>query len=132
MTALFTLTRRVLLAVAAGLMLVALPAAAGTPFDPAAFEAAQTAGKSIVVEVTAPWCPTCKQQKPIVQSLMESPEHKSTLLVTVDFDSQKDVLKRFNVQRQATFVVYKGKDERGRSTYDTNADSIKALFAKAL
>ena len=29
-------------------------------FDAKAFEAAQKEGKPILVEVTAPWCPTCK------------------------------------------------------------------------
>ena len=39
------------------------------PFDQKAFEAAQAAGKSILVDVSAPWCPVCRAQKPIVEKL---------------------------------------------------------------
>ena len=47
-------------------------------------------------------------------------------------NSQKDVLRRFNVQRQSTLIVFKGKQEAGRSVGDTNAASIEALLAKGL
>jgi thiol-disulfide isomerase/thioredoxin len=51
--------------------IVALPslAHAGEPFDAKGFQASQAAGKSILVDVTAPWCPTCKQQRPIVREI---------------------------------------------------------------
>jgi len=38
-------------------------------YTPAAFEAAQKAGKSILVEIHATWCPTCKAQAPILSEL---------------------------------------------------------------
>ena len=41
------------------------------PFDQAAFDAAQAAGKPILVEVTAPWCPTCKAQAPTLSKLRD-------------------------------------------------------------
>ena len=50
----------------------------------------------------------------------------------IDYDSQKDLLRKFNVQRQSTLMVFKGKQETGRSTGDTNAASIEALLAKAI
>jgi hypothetical protein len=42
------------------------------------------------------------------------------------------VLKRFGVQRQSTLIVFKGKQEAGRSVADTNPASIEALLAKSL
>jgi len=38
-------------------------------FDRATFEAAQAAGKLILVEIAAPWCPVCKAQAPILSRL---------------------------------------------------------------
>ena len=102
------------------------------PFDQAAFEAAQAAGKPILVEVSAPWCPTCKAQAPILSKLMGDPRFKNLVVYNIDYDSQKDLLKKFNVQRQSTLVVFKGKQEAGRSTGDTNSASIEALLAKAI
>jgi thiol:disulfide interchange protein len=46
-----------------------LAALAGQPFDTSAFQQAQAAGKPILVDVTASWCPTCKVQRPIVQEI---------------------------------------------------------------
>ena len=102
------------------------------PFDQKAFEAAQAAGKPILVEVSAPWCPVCKAQAPILAKLRGDTKFKNVVSFNVDFDSQKDLLKKFNVQKQSTLIVFKGKQEAGRSTGDTNAGSIEALLAKLI
>ena len=102
------------------------------PFDQKAFEAAQAAGKPILVEVSAPWCPVCKAQAPILSRLKSEAKFKELVSFDIDFDSQKDLLKKFNVQKQSTLIVFKGKEEAGRSTGDTNAGSITALLGKAI
>jgi thioredoxin len=102
------------------------------PFDQTAFEAAQAAGKPILVEVSAPWCPTCKAQAPILSRLRSDPRFKELVSFDIDFDSQKDLLQKFNVRTQSTLIVFKGKQETGRSTGDTNAASIEALLGKSI
>ena len=101
------------------------------PFDQAAFAAAQAAGKPIMVHVTAPWCPTCKAQAPILSHLLSEPRFQNLVTFDVDFDTQKDLLGKFQVRTQSTMIVFKGKQETGRSTGDTNPASIEALLAKA-
>jgi thiol-disulfide isomerase/thioredoxin len=73
-------------------------------FDGSAFDAAQAAGKSILVEVTAPWCPTCKAQKPIREKLGAEKKVSSVVAFTIDFDSKKDLLRKFNVRMQGTLI----------------------------
>lgn len=107
-------------------------AAAPVRYSPAAFAAAQAAGKSILVAVHAPWCPTCTTQKPILSNLLGQPKFGDFVVLDVDFDSQKDVVRELQARMQSTLIVYRGKDERGRSVGDTNAVSIEALLAKAL
>ena len=102
------------------------------PFDQKAFDEAQAAGKPILVEVTAPWCPVCKAQAPILARLRSDPRFKELVSFDIDFDSQKDLLRKFNVQKQSTLIVFKGKQETGRSTGDTNAGSIEALLGKSI
>jgi len=130
------LNRRHLLAVltlAATLPLVSIASATERkPFDQTVFEAAQAAGKPILIEVSAPWCPTCKAQAPILSRLRSDPRFKELLSLNIDFDTQKDLLKKFNVQMQSTLIVFKGKQEVGRSTGDTNAASIESLLAKSI
>ena len=102
------------------------------PFDAKAFEAAQAAGKPILLEVHAPWCPTCKAQAPILSRLSNEPKFKNMVRFNIDFDSQKALLRKLHVSMQSTLIVYKGKTEAGRSTGDTKAASIEALLAKAI
>jgi thiol-disulfide isomerase/thioredoxin len=90
------------------------------------------AGKPILIEVHAPWCPICKAQAPILAKLGSDARFKNLVSFNVDFDSQKDLLKKFNVQKQSTLIVFKGKQEAGRSTGDTSAASIEALLAKSI
>ena len=49
----------------------------------------------------------------------------------VDFDSQKDVVRAMGAQMQSTLIVFRGKDERGRSTGQTDPGVIRALLDKS-
>lgn len=118
---------------ALALLLSVVAAGAGEvrPFDAAAFEAAQGAQKPIVVHVTATWCPTCQAQIPIVRSLADDPANPDLIVFTVDFDTQANVLRRFDVRHQSTLIAFHGTDERSRSVGDTNPGRIAALVAAA-
>src|ERR1700733_4282273 len=115
---------------ALALALVALPltfnafAAQKVGYSPDAFDAAQKAGKPILVEIHAPWCPTCKAQTPILSKLEAEPQFAGLKVFHVDFDSQKEAVRRFGARMQSTLIVFKGEAETGRSVGDTNADSI--------
>jgi thioredoxin 1 len=113
--------------------LVAAPVRAevGTPFTQSAFEAAQKAGKPILIDVTAPWCPVCRAQAPTLAALPAVPEFQGLTMFSVDFDTQKDVLRALGVQKQSTLVVFAGAKETARSTGDTDPDAIRALVATA-
>jgi thioredoxin 1 len=126
--------RSLLLAAVAASAAVSAPAlsAGPQPFDDAAFAAAQKAGKPIFVAIHASWCPTCKAQKPILADLMADLKFKNLAYFTVDFDSQKDVVRRFGARMQSTLIAFKGANEEGRSVGDTNRDSIAALLNKTL
>ena len=127
-------TRRALLVAAALLLAMRLPATAAekAPFTQTAFAAAQAAGAPILVHISAPWCPTCKAQKPILDKLTADPKFEQLKVFHVDFDSQKDVVRFFKATTQSTLIVFKGGAEAGRSVGDTNAASIAALLDKAL
>lgn len=119
---------------AAALAFPALPALAldKTAFSQAAFDAAMKAGKPVLIDVSAPWCPTCKAQAPILSELTKQPRFKNLVVFNVDFDSQKDALRGFKAQQQSTLIVFKGGTEMGRSVGDTNKASIEALLARAI
>ena len=129
------MNRRIILALAAATSLsLIVPALASerVAFDTAAFEKAKAEGKPILVHITAPWCETCQKQKPIVADLMKSPELASLEWFEVDFDTQKDVRRSLNVQRQSTMIVYKDGKEVDRAVGRTSRKAIHDLLAKAL
>lgn len=101
-------------------------------FDEANFDAQLKAGKSMVVAVHAPWCSTCRAQAPVLKEVLAQKEFQQVLAVHVDFDSQKDALKKFSVRRQSTLIVFKNGKEVGRSLGDTTALGIESLVQKAL
>jgi thioredoxin 1 len=105
-------------------------AATEATFDQASFAAAQQAGKPILVEITATWCPICAAQRPILEKLSADPGFKELVIFKVDFDAQKDVVKAMGAQMQSTLIAFHGAAEKGRSVGDTNAQSIQALAAK--
>jgi thiol-disulfide isomerase/thioredoxin len=101
-------------------------------FTPTAFEAAKKAGLPILVEVTAPWCSTCKAQKPILSDLSAKPKFAKLVIFQVDFDTQKDALKMLGVQTQSTLISYKGNKEVGRSSGVTNRITIEDQLNKSI
>ena len=101
-------------------------------WNQAAFTAAQAAGKSVIVDVTAPWCPTCAKQKPTIQALENDPKFAQAIVFEVDFDSQKDVLRQLHVSAQSTLIAFKGKTEEARATGITDPAEIRALFQRSL
>lgn len=106
-------------------------AAAQRPYSDQAFKVAQDAGKPVLIEIHADWCPTCKAQLPILNKLSSQPAYSGIERLRVDFDSQKNVVKRFKATTQSTLVLYKGKTEVARSVGETDEGRIRAMLDKA-
>jgi thioredoxin 1 len=127
--------RPLLLAIVASVALLgALPASAAEwkPFDAASFATAQKEGKSILVDIFAAWCPTCRAQNPILVQLTREPKYKDLVVFKVDFDSQKADVRALKAQSQSTLIAFKGQTEKARTVGDTNPQSIAALVDSAL
>ena len=101
---------------------------AAQPYDEASFKEAQAAGKTVLINVTASWCPTCKKQEPTIKAVEK--ERPNLVVYDVDFDTAKDVLQRLKVRAQSTLIVYKGPKEVARSTAETDPGHLRALIAK--
>jgi len=110
----------------------ALAHAAIQPFDKAKFDAALAQGKPVIVDFAADWCPTCKEQKPIVDALMDDPKRQKLTYFVADFDKETALKKRLHVTMQSTFLVFKGGKEIARSTGQTDKAELAGLFDKAL
>ena len=97
-------------------------------FEQSQFAAAQGAGRPILIDIRASWCPTCAAQKPIIERLTAAPGSKDLLIFTVDFDSQKDVVRHFGARSQSTLIAFHGTRETARSVGDTDEKLIATLL----
>jgi len=114
------------------LLLSTISFAESLAFHDAKFDAQLKAEKSILVVVHAPWCSTCRAQAPVIKDVLENKAFQEIVVMHVDFDSQKDALKKLGVKRQSTLIVFKKGQEVGRSLGDTTAFGIESLLQKAL
>ena len=111
---------------------VSMALAASVPFEQQKFDTSVAAGDAVVVEFSAPWCPTCRAQKPIVAQIMAQPKFQSVTLFVADYDKEVALKKQLRVGQQSTFVVFKGGKEVTRSTGQTDPAALAAVFDKAL
>ena len=102
------------------------------PYSQQEFDRLAQAGQSVVVDVSAPWCPTCKAQKPVIDRLSATPAYKDVTILAVDFDHDKDILTRHKVRMQSTLIAFRGGREVARSVGETRPDVIEGVFSSAL
>lgn len=102
-----------------------------TPYSAAALALAQAADKPVALHFHADWCPTCRAQDKALES-MKGEKGLDLTILTVNYDTEKDLKKRFNVRTQSTMVVLKGSKEVARLAGDTSADGIRGALKAAL
>lgn len=93
-------------------------------------------GATIIVDVYADWCPTCKKQKGDLSSLLGSEAYKSVILYKLNYD-KKDLVQSFSklinkpIPRQSTIAVFKNKKLTEFSVAQTG-ETLKAQLVKAM
>jgi thioredoxin 1 len=110
------------------------PAMAGPiqTYSVTAFKAAQKAGKPILVDVHADWCPTCRRQAPTIVEISRDPAFAKLVIFKIDFDKQVAEREALNARKQSTLIVYKGSIEKGRATGIVDRADIRTLASTAL
>jgi len=106
--------------------------AAEVPFDQAQFDRALAAGKPVVVDFWASWCPVCRAQKPVLSTILQTPAMADVTMFVANFDTEKDLKKALHISGQSTLVIFKGGKEVVRSTGQTHPEQLQALLAQAL
>lgn len=101
-------------------------------YTPEAFQAAQAAGRTIMVDVYAVWCPTCKAQHKSLKTLLNDPRYESVAGFRVDFDVDRDFLRAHQVRGQSTILMFHGDQELSRSMGVTSGGMIRAQVDAAL
>ncbi|KLI65081.1 hypothetical protein AAV99_00475 [Aurantiacibacter marinus] len=111
----------------AALPLAATAQVSWTNYSATSFAAAQQEGRTIVVDVHADWCPTCRAQTPILNELRSDPRLADAIFMRVDFDNDRDFLRAHRIARQSTILVFRDGDEKGRSIAETNRGRLRTF-----
>jgi thiol-disulfide isomerase/thioredoxin len=101
------------------------------PYSDAALATAQKADGPVALHFRADWCPTCRAQDKVLESLKAEPGLDLTVLA-VNYDTEKDLKRRFHINSQSTLVVLKGQKETGRLVGDTSKLNILGALKSAL
>ena len=101
-------------------------------YSPQAFAAAQASGDPVVVDVYAPWCPTCRAQAPILDELRQDDRLANATFIKVNFDKNKAFLRAHRIPRQSTILVFRGETEVARSIAETNRTRLRGVVLGAI
>ena len=101
------------------------------PYSPEAFAKLQAADARTVLHFHADWCPTCRAQDKALEVLKADPS-LDVIVLSVDYDKETELKRQLNVRSQSTFIVYRGKAERGRQIGETSPEGIRKALRSSL
>ncbi len=101
------------------------------PYSAPALAEAQKGDKPVALHFHADWCPTCKAQASLLQTLKAESGLELTVLVA-NYDDEKELKRRFNVRGQSTLVVLRGNKEVTRSVGDTTVAGLRTALKAGL
>ena len=115
-------------------ILLAIPAWAldVVPYEADSFVRARSNGKVTALQFHSGWCPVCVMQERGVRALKDERSLEQVTVFQADYFKEEALRKRFNVSSFSTLVVFRGEQERARTTGDFQPEQLKLLFAKAL
>lgn len=102
------------------------------PFNQAAFNAAQTAGKPILVWVHAPWCPVCREQAKTIARVTAGQSYRNMQVFRIDYDTQKPLWQKFGATMQSTLIAFHGKRETARIAHETDYTKVSTVIRSAI
>jgi thiol-disulfide isomerase/thioredoxin len=101
------------------------------PFSEVLFSEQQAQNTVIMIDVYAPWCPICKKQQKLFQQYHEQNPDKPFHVLVVDYDNDKQWVKKFRAPRQSTLLLYKGDKQFWYSIAETRFSVIEEKLNSA-
>jgi len=102
------------------------------PYSEERFAALQDAGAVVLIDVFADWCSTCKRQQAILKQYREDNPEKNFHILEVNFDNDKELVRKLRAPRQSTLVLYSGDSQFWYSVAETRPEVIAAELDKAI
>lgn len=131
------MTRRELFLGASILALVPFSAAAQMlEYTPGLPQERLAAGETVLIDVSAPWCSTCRAQGRAIDALRaaNSAYDDAITFIKMDWDTygQSAFARSLGVTRRSTLILIRGDEVLGTIVADTRQANIQALMDLAL
>ncbi|KKO44669.1 thioredoxin [Arsukibacterium ikkense] len=94
------------------------------------YQQAKAENRLVLIDVYAPWCPTCRRQHGVLNDYFAANPNSDIQVLQVDFDSQKDWVTHFKAPRQSTLALYRGYEQLWFSVAQTKQKTIFAELQK--
>lgn len=94
------------------------------PFSNERFAELQEKGELVLIDVFAPWCPTCARQHEVLEKYRAEHPDVDLHILTVDYDEDRQTVRQLRVPRQSTLLLYKGETQFWYSVAETREDVI--------
>ena len=92
----------------------------------------QAEGRTVLVDVFADWCPTCRAQSLVLDVALLEPRYSGLAKLKVDWDDQRDAARALGAPRQSTLLLYRGGKRLGLSVAETADAKLRAFLDKGL
>ncbi len=130
------MNRRDFLIATAAISLVApMARAASGAYSAEAVAGDLKAGRIVVLDFTASWCPSCQSQGRKIKALREeNPGYDKVMsFYDVDWDTYKGsaLTKKYGIRSRGSIVVLKGDQVVAQTNTHSSKDALKAMFDQA-
>jgi thiol-disulfide isomerase/thioredoxin len=71
------------------------------------------AGKTVLVDIGAEWCPPCKKMEPVLKEIAVQ-KKDAVVMITIDGGAQEKLAAALNAATLPTFIIYKNGKETWR------------------
>ncbi len=92
----------------------------------------QAEGKTVLVDVFADWCPTCRAQAVVLDVALLEPRYAGLAKLKVDWDDQRDAARALGAPRQSTLLLYRDGKRLALSVAETADAKLRAFLDKGL
>lgn len=124
--------RSILFALGGLLLSSAVWALDSEPFSDERFGALQDDGALVLVDIWATWCPTCARQREILAEFQQAHPEVDLTILEVDYDDDKDLVRRFRAPRQSTLLLFRGEEQLWFSVAETREAVIYEQLLSAV
>ena len=128
------MTRYGAVLLAAGLIIAASSpswAAVEYPFSEAMLRSQIARHRPVLIDITASWCPVCKVQSDIIhRALMANSRFSNYVVLDVDYDTQKNVVRQLRATSQSTLILIKDGHEIAHLVGVTDKGEITTMMQR--